>query len=256
MDKTGFFLAFLQGISEFLPISSSGHLFLMEYTLGGKTDSLSFIIFLHLATFFSICFVFFKDIKKLTFQSLKKDTSFFLKFGLSLLPAIIVGVFFKSWVEQSFQKNTVAFGFLVSGLLLLSLFFIKMKNKSFKEMSFLDAFIIGAFQALAVFPGFSRSALTITAGIYCGLSGRLAVFFSFLISLPVILGASFFDFYSSSGLVNFSFDNISFLIISFLIAFISGVISLFFVLKLVQLNQFKFFSFYLIPLSLIVFLIL
>ena len=235
-----------------MPISSSGHLFLAEHWLNQTPISLSFVLLLHLATFFSIFTLFFKDIRHLLLDGVKKDFSFFIKFFIALFPSFFIGLFFRSWVEEQFQKNTVAFGFLISGLLLASLFFLNQKQKSMKEMSWLNAFFIGAMQALAVLPGFSRSALTITAGLYCGLSPRASVLFSFLISLPVILGSSLIDFSSSS--FNWNQDLFLELSLSFMIAFITGLLSLILVLRLVQSHKLQFFSFYLIPLGLFLFL--
>ncbi|MCZ0933205.1 MAG: undecaprenyl-diphosphate phosphatase [Oligoflexia bacterium] len=253
MDWFYIFLGFLQGVTEFLPISSSGHLFLAKKLLNTEELSLSFVLLVHLATFFSILVVFFKDIKQLFFKFFQQPLLFF-KLLISLIPTLIVGLFFRSLVEQSFEKNLISLGFLISGILLFSLFFIKQKQKSLEKMSFLQAFLIGVMQALAVLPGFSRSALTIIAGLYCGLSARSAVFFSFLISLPVIAGSSLVDFYNSPP--KLSANITAELSLSFLTAFITGILSLFFVLKSAQSHKLKFFSFYLIPLSLLVFLVL
>ena len=254
MDWLYIFLGFLQGITEFLPISSSGHLFLAKKLMNTEELSLSFVLLVHLATFFSILLFFFKDIQQLIVNFFQQPPLFF-KILVSLTPTLVVGLFFKSFVEQSFEKNLISFGFLISGILLISLFFIKPKQKTLEEMSFLQAFLIGVMQALAVLPGFSRSALTITAGLYCGLSARSAVFFSFLISLPVIAGSSLIDFLSQFSSFSTNTNGIE-LSLAFLTAFITGLLSLFFVLKAVQNHKLKFFSFYLIPLSLFVFLVL
>ena len=254
MDWIYIFLGFLQGVTEFLPISSSGHLFLAKKLMNTEEFSLSFVLLVHLATFFSITIFFFKDIKILIFDFFKQKALFF-KILVSLIPALIVGLFFRSFIEQSFETNLVAGGFLFSGILLCSLFFIKQKNKTVSEMSFLQAFLIGLIQALAILPGFSRSALTITTGLYFGLSARSAVFFSFLISLPVIAGSSLIDFLSQAPVFSRNINKID-LIFSFLVAFITGILSLLLVLKSTQTHKLKFFSFYLIPLSFFVFFIL
>ncbi|MCY4320975.1 MAG: undecaprenyl-diphosphate phosphatase [Bdellovibrionaceae bacterium] len=254
MDWLYIFLGVLQGITEFLPISSSGHLFLLKKLLYTKELSLSFVLLVHLATLFSILFFFFKDIKLLFFD-IEKQINLFFKILISLIPALIVGLFFRSFIEQSFETNLVASGFLFSGILLFSLFFIKQKQKSLEEMSFLQAFLIGLMQALAILPGFSRSALTITTGLYFGLSSRSAVFFSFLISLPVIAGSSLIDFLSQSSPLSVSINYME-LSLAFFSAFFTGLFSLFFVLKAVQSHKLKLFSFYLIPLSFFVFFIL
>ena len=246
------FLGFLQGLTEFLPISSSGHLFLFSQ----GESSLSFVLLLHLATFFSITLVFFKDIKLFLNQGIKREVSVFLKFFVALLPSILVGLFLRDWVEEQFQKNIVALGFLVSGLLLASLFFFKAKQKSLPELVWSQALFIGAMQALAILPGFSRSALTIVAGLYCGLSPRGAVLFSFLISLPVILGSSLVDL--SGSFSSFYWDSGKFLELglAFLLSFITGAVCLLWLLKLVQKHKLQYFSFYLISLSGFVFLFL
>jgi len=251
MSASSLALGFLQGITEFLPVSSSGHLFLLEHLLSKNTPSLSLVLLLHLATFCSICFVFAKDIKKLSLDFLKKDRKFFYKFCISLLPCLAVGLFLKEEVQQSFEKQWVALGFFVSGVLLASLFFIRQKEKTLDQLSFLSAFFIGSMQALAVFPGFSRSALTISTALYCGLSARSAVLYSFLISLPVIFGSTGIEFISSR-FDGFE-DSATLLFFSFLIAFLTGVFSLIVVLKLTLSRHLYFFCFYLIPLSFYVF---
>ena len=258
IDWSYIFLGFLQGVTEFLPVSSSGHLFLLEYLFKKEQTDLSFVLLLHGATFLSILVVFFKDIKSFLLGIRKKANLYlFSKIVVSLLPLFVVGLFFKSFVEQSFQKNVVAIGFLSSGLLLFSLFFVKRKKLSLEEMSFTKAFLIGLAQALAVFPGFSRSAWTIAAGLYFGLAPRTAVYYSFLISLPAIAGSVFMDTTSQmlpasakgseTGFLDFS---VSFYL-AFFLAFVSGFISLLAVLKLVQVDKLQFFSFYLLPLGLI-----
>lgn len=259
IDWSYVFLGFLQGVTEFLPISSSGHLFLMEHILKTDRADLSLILILHTATFFSVCAVFYKDIKSFVFSlQKKKNLQLLLKVLVSLVPLLLVGLFFRSFVQQSFEKNTVALGFLSSGLLLLSLFFIRKKNLSLEEMSFFQAFLIGLAQSIAVLPGFSRSGWTISIGLYCGLSPRTAVYFSFLISLPAIAGSALVDLVfhlSKQPLVdnlNIGFGSSLSLLLSFLIAFSIGFLSLLLVLKMVQYKKLHLFSFYLLPLSLLV----
>ena len=267
MDWNYIFLGFLQGITEFLPISSSGHLFLIEQILKTNQTSLSFILLLHIATLLSVLAVFSKDIKSFIFSiQKKKNLQLLTKLIISLIPLCFVGLFFRSFVEQSFEKNTVASGFLSSGLLLLSLFFIKKKNLSLEKMNLFQAFLIGLAQAVAVLPGFSRSGWTIAMGLYCGLTPRAAVYFSFLISLPAIAGSSMVDLVLylskkpepvnanllSTSEIDFSLS----LLFAVFIAFLSGFFSLLLVLKMVQTKKFYFFSFYLLPLSLLVFLFL
>lgn len=252
-----------QGATEFLPVSSSGHLFLMDWILNGESSSLTFVLFLHLATFLVICLVFFKDIGNFLWNlKTRQNQILFLKLLVSLIPLVIVGLFLRSFVQQSFEKNTVALGFFSTALLLSSLFFIKRKDRSLEEMSFFHAFLIGLSQSLAVLPGFSRSAWTIATGLYCGLSPRWAVYFSFLISLPAIFGSVLveFVFYESKDpqmLTSLSsFSEWGFLSLSFFSAFFSGLFCLLLVIKMVQSQKLYLFAFYLFPLSLFVFLFL
>ena len=246
-----------------MPVSSSGHLFLMNQILNGDPVSLSTVLLLHTATLFSVFAVFFKDIKSFVSGiQKKKNLQLFFKLLLSLVPLLFMGLFFKSFVQQGFEKDTVAFGFFSSGLILLSLFFVRKKNLSLEEMNFFQAFLIGLAQAVAVLPGFSRSAGTIAMGLYCGLTPRSAVYFSFLISLPAIAGSAVFDLatYVSKHPEKISFyeflsaeSGLS-LSLSFFVAFVSGLFSLLMILKMAQGQKLYLFSFYLLPLSLIVFL--
>lgn len=259
IDWGDIFLGLLQGATEFLPVSSSGHLFLMEKLFKEEQISLSFVLLLHTATLLSVLAVFFKDIKTLILGGLeKKNLQLFLKVFLSLTPLVFIGLFFRSFVEQSFEKNSVAFGFFSSGILLLSLLFLKKRNLSLEKMSFLHALFIGLAQALAVFPGFSRSAWTIAVGLHCGLNARTAVYFSFLIAIPAIIGSSLFDLLSmpSDFFKEMSFSSSVSLSLPFLTAFVSGLLSLIFVVKITQAKKLYVFSFYLLPLSLAVFLFL
>ncbi len=262
MDWSYIFFGFVQGVTEFLPVSSSGHLFLIEQILNSDRADLSFILILHTATFLSVCAVFYTDIKSFIFGiQEEKHLQLFFKVLVSLLPLLFVGLFFKSFVQQSFEKNTVVLGFLSSGLLFLPLFFVKGKRLSLEQMNFGMAFLIGLAQSLAVLPGFSRSGWTIAVALYCGLNPRSAVYYSFLISLPAIAGSAFVDLVmnlskSSGKEVLFLSIEPLFVLLAFLISFLSGVLSLLVVLKTVQGKKLYLFSFYLLPLSLLVFFFL
>lgn len=257
MNGIEIILGLVQGLTEFLPVSSSGHLFLMEKFLKGEKLSLSFVLLLHLATFFSIAIVFFKEIKAFVLGlAHPSQRDLLLKVLISLSPLLFVGLFLREFIEQSFEKNIVGFGFLCSGLLIFSLLFIPKKSRSLEEMSFLQVFLIGLAQSLAVLPGFSRSAWTISVGLYCGLSPRQAVYFSFLISLPAIMGSVLFDIFFSASFSAEAFQwNLS-LIPAFFTAFLSGLLSLLLVLKMVQNSYFYIFSFYLLPLAFVCFFFL
>ncbi len=261
MDWTDIGLGFLQGATEFLPVSSSGHLFLLESFLNTGSSSLYFVLLLHSATLFSIFVVFFKDLKVFILKwPSKSHRQLLFKVLLSLMPLFLVGLFLRSFVEQSFEKSTVAWGFFSSGCILFSLFFVRKRNRTLQEINYFQALLIGTAQAFAVLPGFSRSAWTIATGLYCGLSGRSAVYFSFLISIPAIAGSALMALVLNlktppesavagwTSVMSFS--------LAFLSAFLSGLLSLLLVLKMTQERKLPFFAFYLLPLSLIVYLFL
>ena len=238
----------LQGITEFLPVSSSGHLFLLEKILNFTESPLPFFLVLHGATALSIITIFAKDLQRMGLSLRTKEThSLLLKILTALTPLVIVGLFFQTSLEkQGFQEHIVGMGFLLTGLLL---FMIPLLNRnralSLKDLTFPMALGIGAVQALAVLPGFSRSGWTISAGLFLGLSPRSAVAFSFLIALPAIFGALIVHLIQDGGMV-FSKD----LARAFGSAYISGTLSLWLVLSLTRRKKFHLFGFYLIPLGL------
>jgi len=265
LDWSYIFLGLLHVVIEVLPISSSGHLFLMGQVLNSDKLSLSSVLLLHAATFFSVLAVFHKKIKNFVFGFREKSNRQLLfKLLASLSPLLFVGLFFKSFVQQSFEKDVVAFGFLSSGLILLTVFFIRTKKLSLEKMNFFQALFIGLAQAVAVLPGFSRSGWTIAVALYCGLTPRSAVYYSFLISLPAIAGSALMNlvsnFSKTSSAQNLDLflnsELIFYLCPAFLIAFFSGWLSLLLVLKTVQSEKLYFFSLYLLPLSFYVFFFL
>ncbi len=186
MDVKGaFFLGFIQGLTEFLPISSSGHLILVSYFF--KLHSfLAFDAFLHLGSFFAIFAYFYKELTEI----------FELKYliVLSVIPGALAGVFLEKYVETIFRTPLhVAFMlFIMSFPMILGEKFGK-KIYKINSLSYFNALIIGLFQALAVIPGTSRSGITISAGLFCGLKREEAARYSFLAGAPLILGASLYE---------------------------------------------------------------
>ena len=242
-----FFLGLLQGLTEFLPVSSSGHLFLLARFFKTPQETFFLVLTVHGATLLSIVTVFRKDLKSLF---VLKDSSLLLKVVVALAPLFFTGLFFKSFVAKSFQEGFVSIGFLATGVFLLSLLF--KRQASNEPLTFLRAFLIGMIQAFCVLPGFSRSGWTIGAGILLGLSPQRAAFFSFLIALPAIAGALLVEgltqTFSGSGAEVVSLSGG--LILAFCTAYISGIFALLVVLKLLHQKKFYLFGLYLIPLGL------
>jgi undecaprenyl-diphosphatase len=191
----GIILAIIQGISEWFPISSSGHLVLFSRILGFE-NSVAFDVTLHFGTLMAVFVYFGKDIVDILEDWLKgkwKSENARLGYFLivSAIPAAIIGYVFKSYFESAFSSlGIVALGFAITGLVLILASF---DYKAKREMSFKESLIIGCAQAVAIFPGISRSGSTISAGLLRGIDRAKAVRFSFMMSIPVIFGASILE---------------------------------------------------------------
>ncbi len=234
-------LGIIQAVSEFLPISSDGHLNLFQHFFK-LTPSLDFDIFLHAATFISVVF-FFRHQIKYFFDNLKYII-------IGSIPAAIIGILFKDQIESlTALPQLLPFFFLLTGFLVFSTKFIKSKNK---PINYLSAFIIGIFQALAILPGVSRSGCTIFSALLLGLSPQNAFNFSFSLFIPATAGAVIL------GLKDIASSN--FFTLNSLIAFIGTFLVGYFVLSIFQkitLNKkFWVFGVYVITLALILFFIL
>ncbi len=240
-------LGLLQGLTEFLPVSSSGHLELGHAALGIQTEeTLTFAITVHAATVLSIIVVFFKDIRELLSGALKlewnESTSYSAKILVSMIPVGIVGVFFMSEVESVYDGNIVLVGsmLLVTASLLLLTYLAKSRNK---DVTFRDAFLIGIAQAFAVLPGISRSGATIATGLLLGVKKELVTRFSFLMVLIPIIGATFFDIIRSNEPDAVTVGFIP-LLVGFIAAFLSGLFACRVMLEVVKRGKLIYFAIY------------
>lgn len=204
-------LGLVQGLTEFLPVSSSGHLVIGKTLLGIETGDLSFEIVVHAATVLSTMVVFYKDIFSLisgVFRfRMNEETEYVLKIAVSMIPVFIVGVFFKDYVESIFGAGLPVVGvmLIVTSLLLYLSEHINehIKTKA-SDIGYKQAFIVGIAQACAVLPGLSRSGSTIATGLLLGIDKSKIAKFSFLMVLVPILGEAFLellggDFSSAAG---------------------------------------------------------
>ncbi|MFA7301286.1 MAG: undecaprenyl-diphosphate phosphatase [Candidatus Shapirobacteria bacterium] len=232
-------LGVTQGISEFLPISSSGHLNLLQYFFG-FTPSLSLDIFLNTATLFSVLF-FFKNQIKYFFENLKYII-------VASIPAALVGIFLKDQVEIIFGNiHLLPYFFLITSSLLISTKFIT--NNGTTKLNFKSALIIGLMQSLAILPAVSRSGSTITMALWLGLAPLEAFNFSFCLFIVASLGTILLD---ANNL--FTSSNFSPLMLStFLITFLAGIIALYFLKKVVISKNLWYFGVYTLILALILF---
>lgn len=230
-----FLLGLLQGITEFLPVSSSGHSSILQ-SLFGFQPSNDLNIFLHLATLFSVLF-FFKNQQNYFFQNLRY-------IFLGSLPAAFIGLLFKDQVEAIFSSpNYLPLFFLITSASLLLTRFFPPKNA---KITYLNSFIIGLAQALALLPGVSRSGATISTALILGLSPTTAFQFSFCLFIPATVGAVILGL----GHLSPSFP----LIISFLAAFITGLVALKLLQKTLITRYFWLFGLYTLALALYLFI--
>ncbi len=241
-------LGIVQGFTEFLPVSSSGHLELGKAILGDNSipeDSLLFTVVLHFATALSTLVVFRKDVWNIFSGLLKftwnEETQFTIKIIVSMIPAVIVGLFFEEQLEAFFGGN-IAF---VGTMLLVTALLLWLADRSKitgKKVTNSNAFIIGVSQALAMLPGISRSGATISTSVLLGNDKNKAARFSFLMVVPLIFGKIAKDILG--GELSAETINFTTLGLGFISAFICGLIACTWMIKLVRQSKLTYFAIY------------
>ncbi|MEA3461524.1 MAG: undecaprenyl-diphosphate phosphatase [Bacteroidota bacterium] len=241
-------LGLIQGLTEFLPVSSSGHLEIGKVLLNiDVQESLSFTVLVHFATVLSTITVFFQDIKKLftgLFQfKWNEETRYVSRILVSMIPVLIVGILFREEVESLFTGNLVLVGsaLMVTALLLISTQLVKPGKK---KIPFLDALIMGIAQALATIPGISRSGATISTGLLLKNGRGDVTQFSFLMVLLPIIGAAFLDILSMSSSTSEVGISASSLVIGFLAAYLSGYMACRWMINIVKKGNLYWFAIY------------
>ena len=243
----GLLLGALQGVTEFLPISSSGHLVLAESFLGLKVENLkSFDVFVHLATFLVIMIYFWSDVKKLILfeKSYRKLIAYII---IGTLPAVIVGFLWGDLLDEVFRnaRSVAALMIMVGGIFILAEIFYKKLavKKNLEEMNWKHSLVIGLAQALALVPGISRSGATIVGGIVQGVKREDAAKFSFLLGLPAMLGAFTLTAFKMST-ADFQAINIGPSLAGFIAAILFGLISVSLLMKFLKNNSLNVFAVY------------
>ena len=241
-------LGVIQGLTEFLPVSSSGHLELGKAILGDNSlpkESLLFTVVLHFATALSTIVVFRKDILEIIKGILKfewnEDMNFISKIAISMIPATIIGVFFEEELELLFGGQIALVGFMLIITALLLYLADRAKNTN-KSVSFSNAFIIGISQAIAILPGISRSGATISTSVLLGNDKTKAARFSFLMVVPLIFGKISKDILN--GELTYESSNFLPLSIGFVAAFIAGLFACTWMIALVKKSKLTYFSIY------------
>lgn len=248
-------LGIIQGLTEFLPVSSSGHLELGKAILGDQSlpeDSLLFTVVLHFATALSTLVVFRKDILNLIKGVLifewNTDLQFVSKIAISMVPAVIVGLFFEKQLESLFGGNVMLVGCMLIVTAILLYLADKAKNTN-KSVSFSNAFIIGISQAIAMLPGISRSGATISTSVLLGNDKTKAARFSFLMVVPLIFGKIAKTILS--GELTYESENFTVLSVGFIAAFVSGLFACTWMLTLVKKSKLTYFAIYCVIIGLI-----
>ena len=240
-------LGALQGLTEFLPVSSSGHLVLGQYLLDIKSPGNTLEILFHLGTLGSVIFVFCPDLINIIINFKKKSIQKMLIYiFIATIPAIIIGFSLKNEIELFFENvNNVGFALLFTGLVLIISYIFKNKNS---EHSLTSSVVIGLGQALAIIPGISRSGMTLTLSLFFGISPKESAKFSFLLSIPVISGAGVLGIQDIQSNEIFSADII---ITAVLSSFIIGIIALKLLIKLLERGKLYIFGVYCFCLGLV-----
>lgn len=263
-------MGLVQGLAEFLPVSSSGHLVLSKFILGADLGtSALFEILLHVGTLVAVFVFYWKDVFNLIKEGLLliKDVFLFIfkrkKFELYVerkmvvfiivasIPTAVLGLLMEAFLEDLFLSSVIAVGFalLVTGTMLMMIRRMPKGQKTLEEMNGRDALTIGLIQGIATIPGISRSGSTVTAGLFCGLDKEFAFRFSFLMSIPAILGAAVLKMMDvdAADLV----VNAGPYAVGMVVAAVVGYASIRWLKNLIQKDQFHYFGYYCLAVGLI-----
>lgn len=256
------FLGIVEGITEWLPISSTGHMILVEefiqLTASDAFKEMFFVV-IQLGAIMAVVILYFNKLNPFSPRkslSEKKETmSIWYKVIVGVIPAGVMGFLFDDWLNEHFYNYiTVAFTLVLYGVLFIV---VENRNKkkrpevnNFKQLTYRTAFLIGIFQVLALIPGTSRSGATIIGAIILGTSRHIAAEYSFFLSIPVMFGASALKLYKFG--LNFTGTELSLLIVGMVVAFLVSLVAIRFLLRYIKNNDFKAFGWYRIVLGILV----
>jgi len=246
-------LAIVQGLTEFLPVSSSGHLVLLNKLFGIESDFLLLSIVLHVATLFSVVVVLWEDVKKILKDPFGKTSK---NLVIATLPTVIIVLFFKGVFEKSFSGAYLPLCFMLTAFLIILTEVLKKYSKNEKPINKKISVFMGIAQGIAVFPGISRSGSTICTGLIAKGKKSEVANFSFLMSIPIIIASLILEIYEyisvGQALTLAWFE----LLVGFVVAFFVGLFSVKFMLNVVKKHSLIWFAIYLIIISVISFLII
>ena len=246
-----FLLGIVQGLTEFLPVSSSGHIEIFKYFFNlnyFKNQGLLLTLVLHFATALSTIWVFRNQIIEILKIKRSNRNNFFLKIFLSMIPSVIIGLLFEDTINFLFNSNIL----LVGTMLIITSFLLYKTDKTIstsKHISLRNAFLIGLIQAFAILPGISRSGATIALAVILGINKTEAAKFSFLMVIPLIFGSMAKNILFN--LQNQVFEFTPVLLLGFISAFLTGIIACRLMIKIVENSKLKYFGFYCLVLGLV-----
>jgi undecaprenyl-diphosphatase len=239
-------LAIIEGLTEYLPVSSTGHMIIATAVLGIEPTAFVkfFTVNIQFGAILAVVFLY--------YEKFLKSFQFYFKLLVAFIPAAIFGLIFSNLIDQFLESPlTVAISLLLGGIILLFVddFFNKRNKKVIEEeqLTYKNALIIGLFQCISMIPGVSRSAATIIGGLSQKLNRKNAAEFSFFLAVPTMFGASVkktFDLYQENGFKIFSDENIILLVIGNVLAFVVALVAIKSFIKFISENGFKFFGWY------------
>lgn len=246
-------LGIVQGLTEFLPVSSSGHLEIAKFVMGDDRiaeESMMMTVVLHFATALSTIVVFRKEVLRILLGlwqfKRNEEFDFAVKIVLSMVPAVFVGVLFEDQIEQLFNKQILLVGLMLIITAVL-LFFADRAKRTDKKVGIWEAILIGIAQAVAILPGISRSGATISTSVILGVDREAAARFSFLMVVPLIFG------YIAKKLLSDDFsvsaDEAGHLLVGFAAAFLTGLFACTWMIRLVKQSHLSYFSYYCLALA-------
>ena len=240
-------LGIVQGLTEFLPVSSSGHLILLQDIFGIQENVLFNTIVLHFGTLLAVIVFYFKDLINL----LKKENHKTIwQLLIATIPACILGLLFGDFIETYSSTKMLAFTFLITAIVLILTTFYRKKQQSWTDITTKTAVVMGLSQCIALFPGISRSGSTISGGVFSKSDPKLVTKFSFFMSIPIIFGSLILECFK----VYLIGINWLATLAGLISAFISGIFAIKLMMKVAEKCNFKWFSIYLIVLSLVCFI--
>lgn len=248
------FLGIIQGLTEFIPVSSSGHLVLAQHFFGIEgTDNITFEIFMHLGTLLAVLIFFRKQIwelilslfcwkKDLEYEPHRKNRALIVYLIIATLVTGVFYLIFKGPLKQAYQSPLlVSFMLLITGAMIFASDFVKNTSIPASNTGFLKSAFIGLAQGLAIMPGISRSGATITASLFCGIKRKDAAHFSFLLSIPAIMAANISEL---PALLALDTGVLGIYLAGFFASFIAGYLVIAALIRLIQAGSLKYFACY------------